>query len=164
MRNAGLDEAQAGVKIAGRNINNLRYADDATLTAKSEEELKSLLMKVKEESEKFGLKLNIQKTKIMASSPITSWKIDVETVADFIFLGSKITADGDCSNEVKRCLFLGRKAMINLDSILKSRDSTLPTNVHLVKAMGFPVVMYGCESWTIKKPKHRRIDAFELQC
>ena len=151
MRNTGLEEAQAGIKIARRNINNLRYADDATLTAKSEEELKSLLMKVKEESEKFGLKLNIQKTKIMASSPITSWKIDVETVADFIFLGSKITADGDCSNEVKRCLFLGRKAMINLDSILKSRDSTLPTNVHLVKAMGFPVVMYGCESWTIKK-------------
>ena len=154
MRNAGLDEAQAGIKIAGRNINNLRYEDDTTLMAESEEELKSLLMKAKEESEKIGLKLNIQKTKIMASSPIISWEIDgetVETVADFIFLGSKITTDGDCSHEIKRCLLLGRKVMTTLDSILKSRDITLPTKVHLVTAMVFPVVMYGCESWTIKK-------------
>ena len=152
MRNAGLEEAQAGIKIAGRNINNRRYADDTTLMAESEEELKSLLMKVKEESENVELKLNIQKTKIMASGPIASWEIDgetVETVADFIFGGSKITADGDCSHEIKRCLLLGRKA--NLDSILKSRDITLPTNVHLVKAMVFPVVMYGCESWNVKK-------------
>ena len=153
MRNAGLDEAQAGIKIAGRNINNLRYADDTTLMAESEE-LKSLLMKVKQESEKPGLKLNIQKTKIMASSPITSREIDgetVETVSDFIFLGSQITADGDFCHEIKRHLLLGRKVMTNLDSILKSRDITLPTNVHLVKAMVFPVVMYGCESWTVKK-------------
>ena len=151
MRNAVLEEAQAGIKIARRNINNLRYADDTTLITESEEELKSLLMKVKEESEKVGLKLNIQKTKIMASSPNTSWQIDgetVETVADFIFLGSKITADCDCSHEIKRRLLLGRKVMTNLDSILKSRDITLPTKVHLVKAMVFPVVMYGCESWT----------------
>ena len=148
MRNAGLEEAQAGIKIAGRNINNLRYADDTTLMAESEEELKSLLMKVKEESEKVGLKLNIQKMKIMAFGPITSWQIDgetVETVAHFIFLGSKITADGDCSHEIKRRLLLGRKVMTNLESILKSRDITLPTKVHLVKAMVFPVVMYGCE-------------------
>ena len=154
MRNAGLNEAQAGIKIAGRKINNLRYADDTTLVAESEEQLKSLLMKVKEESEKVGLKLNIQKTKIMASSPITSWQIDgetVETVTDFILGGSKITADGDCSHEIKRCLFLGRKVMTNLNSILKSRDITLSTKVCLVKAMVFPVVMYGCESWTIKK-------------
>ena len=151
MRKAGLEEAQAGIKIAGRNINNLRYADDTTLMAESEEELKSLLMKVKEESEKVGLKLNIQKTKIMASGPITSWQTDGETVADFIFGGSKITADGDCSHEIKRCLLLERKVMINLDSILKSRDITLPTKVHLVKAMVFPGVMYRCESWTIKK-------------
>jgi len=153
MRNAGLEEAQAGIKIAGRNINNLRYADDTTLMAQSEEELKSLLMKVKEDSEKVGLKLNIQKTKIMASDPITSWQIDgetMETVTDFILGGSKITAGGDCSREIKRCLFLGRTVMTNLDSILKSRDITLPTKVHLVKAMVFPVVMYGCESWTIK--------------
>ena len=156
IRNAGLEEAQAGIKIAGRNISNLRYADDTTLMAESEE-LKSLLMKVKEESEKVGLKLNILKTKIMAAGPITSWEIDgetVERVADFIFLGSKITADGDCSHEIKRCLLLGRKIMTNLDSILKSRDITLPTKVHLVKAMVFPVVMYGCESWTIKKAEH----------
>ena len=154
MRNAGLEEAQAGIKIAERNIHNLRYADDTTLMAESEEELKSLLMKVKEESEKVGLKLSIQKTKIMASGPITSWEIDgetVETVADFIFLGSKITADGDCSHEIKRRLLLGRKVMTNLDSIFKSRDITLPTKVHLIKAMVFPLVMYGCESWTIKK-------------
>ena len=154
MRNAGVEEAQAGIKIAGRNINNLRYADDTTLMAESEEELKSLLMKVKEESEKVGLKLNILKTKIMASAPITSWQIDretVETVADFIFLGSKITADGDCSHEIKRILLLGWKVMTNLDSILKTRDFTLSTKVHLVKAMVFPVVMYGCENWTIKK-------------
>ena len=151
MRNAGLDEAQAGIKIAGRNINNLGYADDPTLMAESEEELKSLLMKVKEESEKVGLKLNIQKTKIMASGPITSWQIDGETVSDFIFLGSKITAVGDCSHEMKRCLLLGRKAMTNLDSILKSRDITLPTKVCLVKAMVFLVVRYGCEGWTMKK-------------
>ena len=165
MRNTGLEETQAGIKIPGRNINNLRYADDTTLMAKSEEELKSLLMKVKEESEKVGLKLNIQKTKIMASSPITSWQIGgetVETVADFIFLGSKITADGDCSHEIKRRLLLGRKVMTNLDSILRSRDITLPTKVPLVKAMVFPVVMYACESWTKKKAEHRRIDAFEL--
>ena len=154
MRNAGLDEANAGIKIAGRNINNLRYADDTTLIAEGEEELKSLLMKVKEESEKVGLKLNIQKTKIMASSPITSWQIDgetVETMADFILGGSKITADGDCSHEIKRCLLLGRKVMTNLDSILKSRDITLPTKVRLVKAMVFPVAVYECESWIIKK-------------
>ena len=154
MRNTGLEEAQAGIKIAVRNINNLRYADDTTLMAESEEELKSLLMKVKEESEKSGLKLNIQKTKIMASGPITLWKIDgetVETVSDFILGGSKITADGDCSHEIKKCLLLERKVMTNLDSIFKSRDITLPTKVHLVKAMVFPVVMYGCESWTVKK-------------
>ena len=154
MRNAGLEEAQAGIKIAGRNINYLSYADDTTLMAESEEELKSLLMKVKEESEKVGLKLNIQKMKIMESGPITSWEIDgetVETVSDFILGGSKITADGDFSHEIKRHLLLGRKVMTNLDSILKSRDITLPTRVHLVKAMVFPVVMYGCESWTVKK-------------
>ena len=154
MRNAGLDEAQAGIKIARRNTNNLRYADDTTLMAETEEELKGLLMKVKEESEKVGLKLNIQKTKIMASGPITSWQIvgeTVETVADFIFLGSKITADGDCNHEIKRHLLLRRRVMTNLDSILKSRDITLPTKVCLVKAMVFPVVMYGCESWTLKK-------------
>ena len=161
MRNAGLEEAQAGIKIAGKNINNLRYADDTTLMAESEE-LKSLLTKVKEESEKVGLKLNIQKTKIIGPGPITSWKIDGETVSDFIFLGSKITADGDCGHETKRHLLLGRKVMINLDSILKSRDITLPTKVHTVKAMAFLVVMYGCESWTIKKAEHQRIDAFEL--
>ena len=146
MRNAGLEEAQTGIKIAGRNINNLRYADDTTLMAESEEELESLLMKVKEESEKVGLKLSIQKTKIMASGPITSWQIDGETVRDFIFLGSKITAEGDCSHEIKRHLLLGRKAMTKLDSLLKSRDITLPAKVCLVKAMVFPVVMYGCES------------------
>ena len=154
MRNASLDEVQAGIKIAGRNISNLRYADDTTLMAESKEEIKSLLMKVKEESEKVGLKLNIQKTKVMASGPITSWQIDgeiMETVTDFIFLGSKITADADCSHEIKRRLLLGRKAMTSLDSILKSRDITLPTKVHLVKAMVFPVVKYGYESWTIKK-------------
>ena len=154
MRNAVLEEAQTGIKIAERNINNLRYTDDTTLTVESEEELKSLLMKVKEESEKVGLKLNIQKMKIMASGPITSWEIDgetVETVADFIFLGSKITADGDCSHEIKTRLLLGRKVMTNLGSILKNRDITLPSKVHLVKAMVFPVVIYGCESWTIKK-------------
>ena len=165
MRNAGLEETQAGIKIAGRNNNNLRYADDTTLMAESEEELKSLLMKVKEESEKVGLKLNIQKTKLMASGPITSWEIDgetVKTVADFIFWGSKITADGDCSHEIKRRLLLGRKVMTNLDSILKSRDITLLTKVRLVKAMVFPAVVYGCESWTIKKVEHQRIDAFEL--
>ena len=165
MRNTGLDEPQAGIKIAGRNINHLRYADDTTLMAESEEELKSLLTKVKEESEEVGLKLNIQKTKIMASGPITSWEIDgetVETVSDFIFGGFKITADGNCSHEIKRRLLLGRKVMTNLDSILKSRDITLPTKVDLVKAMVFPVVMYGCESWTIKKAECRRIDAFEL--
>ena len=150
MRNAGLEEAQAGIKIARRNINNLRYADNTTLMAESEEELKSLLMKVKEESKKVGLKLNIQKTKIMASGPITSWE-KVETVSDFILGGSKITADGDCSCEIKRRLLLGRKVMTNLDSILKSRDITLPTKVRLVKAMVFPVVMYGCESWTVRK-------------
>ena len=154
MRNAGLDETQAGIKSAGRNTNNLRFADDITLMAESEEELKSLLMKVKEESEKVGLKLNIQKTKIMASGPITSWQIDgeiVETVVDVIFWGSKITADGDCSYEIKRCLLLGRQAIMNLDSILKIRDITLPTKVHIVKVMIFPVVMYGYESWTTKK-------------
>ena len=151
MRNVGLDEAQAGIKIARRNIIDLRYADDTTLMAESKEELKSLLMKVKEESEKIALKLNIQKTKFIASGPITSWQIDGETVADFILGGSKITADGDCSHEIKRRLLLGRKTMTNLDIILKSRDISLPTKVHLVKAMVFPVVMYGCESWTIKK-------------
>ena len=151
MRNAGLEKAQAGIEIAERNINNLRYADGTTLMAESEEELKSLLMKVKEESEKVGLKLNIQKTKIMASGPITSWEIDGETVADFIFWGSKITADGDCSHEIKRRLLLGRKVMTNLDSIFESRDITLPTKVCLVRAMVFPGVMYGCESWTVKK-------------
>ena len=157
MRNAGLDEAQAGIKTARRNISNFRYTDDTTLMAESEDELKSHLMKVKEESEKVSLKLNIQKTKIMASGPITSWQIDgetVETMADFIFLGSKITADGDCSCEIKRHLLLGRKVMTNLDSILKSGDITLPTKVHLVKAMVFPVVLYGCEKWTIKKAEH----------
>ena len=166
MRNAGLDEAQAGIKIAGRNISNLRYADDTTLMAESEEQ-KSLLMKVKEESEKVGIKLNIWKTKIMASDPITSWKRDretVETLSDFIFLGSSITANGDCSHEIKRCFFLRRKVMTNLDSILKSRDTTLPIKVHLVKPMVFPVVMHGCESWTIKKGEKGRIDAFELWC
>ena len=165
MRNTGLEETQAGLKIAGRNINNLRYADDTTLMAESEEELKGLLMKVKEESEKVGLKLNIQKTKIMASSSITSWQIDeetMETVTDIIFLNSKITADGDCSLEIKRHLLRGRKTMTNLDSVLKSRDITLPTKVHLVKAMVFPVVVYGCENWTIKKAECQRIDAFEL--
>ena len=165
MRNTGLEEAQAGIKIAGRNISNFRYADDTILMAESEE-LKSLLI-VKEESEKVGLKLNIQKTKIMSSGPITSWQIDgerVETVAYFIFLSPKITADGDCSHEIKRRLFLGRKTMANLDSILKSRDITLPTKVRLVKAMVFPVVMYGRESWTVKKAEHQRIDAFELWC
>ena len=154
MRNAGLDEAQAGIKIARRNINNLRYSDDTTLMAESKEELKSLLMKVKEESEKDGLKLNIQKTKTMATGLISSWLIDgetVETVADFIFLGSKITADGGCSHEIKRCLLLGRKAITNIYRVLKSRDITLPTKIHLVKAMVFPIVMYGCETWTIKK-------------
>ena len=165
MRNAGLEEVQAGIKIAGRNINNLRYADDTTLMAESEEELKSLLMKVKEESRKVVLKINIQKTKIMASGPITSQQIDgeiVETVSDFILGGSKITADGDCSHEITRHLLLGRKALTNLDSILKSRDVTLPTKVHLVKAMVFLVVMYGCESWTLKKAECQRIDAFDL--
>ena len=164
MRSAGLDEAQAGIKIAGRNINNLIYADDTTLMVESEE-LKSLLMKVKEKSEKAGLKLNIQKTKIMASRPITSWQIDgltVETVTDFIFGGSKITADCDCSHEIKRHLLLGRKVMTKLDNILKSRDITLPTKVHLVKTMVFPVVTYGCEIWTTKKTEHQRIDTFGL--
>ena len=164
MRKAGLDEAQAGIKIGGQNTNNLRYADDTTLMAESEEELKSLLMKVKEESEKVGLKLNIQKMKIMASGPITSWQIDgetEETVADFILGGSKITADGDCSHEIKRRLLLGRKVMTNLDSILKSRDITLPTNERLVKTMVFPVVMYVCENWTIKKAECQTVDAFE---
>ena len=167
MRNAGLEEAQAGIKIAGRNISNLRYADDTTLMAESEEELKSLLMKVKEESEKVGLKLNIQKMKIMASGPISSWEIDgetVETVSDFILGGSKITADGDCSHEIKRHLLLGRKVMTNLDSIFKSRDITLLTKVRLVKGMVFPVVMDECESWTVKKAERQRIDAFELWC
>ena len=163
MRNTGINEAQAGIKIARRNINNLRYADDTTLMTESEEKLKSLLMKVKEESEKVGLKLNIQKTKIRASGPTTSWEVDgetVETVSDFMFLGSKITADGDCSHEIKRCLLFGRKVMTNLDNILKRRDITLPTKVCLVKAMVFPVVMYGCESWTVKTAEGRRIDAF----
>ena len=167
MRNAGLEETQAGIKIARGDINNLRYADDTTLMAESEEELKSLLMKVKEESGKVGLKLNIQKTKIMASGPITSWGIDgetVEAVSDFILGGSKITADGDRSHEIKRRFLLGRKVMTKLDSIFKSRDITLPTKVHLVKAMVFPVVVYGCQSWTVKKAEHRRIDAFELRC
>ena len=167
MRNAGLEEAQAGIMITGRNIKNLRDADDTSLMAESEEELKSLLMEVKEESEKVGLKLNIQKTKIIASGPITSWEIDgetVETVSDFILGGSKITADGDWSHEIKRHLLLGRKVMINLDNILKSRDIALPTKLHLVKAMVFPVVMYGCESWTVKKAEHQKIDAFELWC
>ena len=156
MRNAGLEEAQAGIKIAGRTINNLRYADDTTLMTESKDKLKSLLMKVKEcnESDKFGLKLNIQKTKIMASGPITSWEIDGETVSDFIFLSSKITVDGDCNHEIKRCLLLGRKVMTNLDSIFKSRDITLPTKVRIVEAMVFPVVMYGYESWTVKKAEH----------
>ena len=163
MRNAGLGEAQAGIKIARRNINNLRYAD-TTLMAENEEELKSLLIKVKQESEKVGLKLNIQITKIMASGPITSWEIDRETVSDFIFWGSKITADGECSHEIKRHLLLGRKVMTNLDSILKSRDITLPTKLHLVEAMVFPVVMYGCENFTIKKTECSIIDAFELWC
>ena len=166
MRNARLDEAQVGIKIARRNVNNIRYADDTTLMAESKE-IKSLLMKVKEESEKVGLKLNIQKTKIMASGPITSWQIDgetVETVRDFIFLGSKITADGDCSHKIKRHMLLEIKAVTNLDRILKSRGITLPTKVHLVKAIVFPVVMYGCESWTIMKVERRRIDAFELWC
>ena len=164
MRSAGLEEAQAGIKIARKNINNLRYADDTCLMAESEEELKSLLMKVKEESEIVGLKLNIQKTKIMASGPITSWEIDGETVSDFIILGSKITADGDCSHKIKKHVILGRKNTTNLDRILKGRDSTLPTKVHLVKAMVFPVVMYGCESWTVKKAECRRTDPFELWC
>ena len=166
-QNARMDEAQAGIKIAGRNINILRYADDSTLIAESKEKLKSFLTRVKEESEKVGLKLNIQKTKIMASGPITSWQIDGETmvtVTDFILLGSKIIVDGDCSHEIKRHLLLGRKAMTNLDSISKSRDITLPTKVCLVKAMVFPVVMYGCESWTIKKAEHQRTDGFELWC
>ena len=164
MRNAGLEEAQAGIKIARRNINNFRYAGDTTLMAESEEELKSLLKKVKEENEKVGLKLNIQKTKIMASGPITSWEIDGETgtVSDFISLGSNITADGDCSHEIKRRLLLGREVMTNLDSIFKSRDITLPTKVCLVKATFFPVVMYGFESWTVKKAECQRVDAFEL--
>ena len=167
MKNTGMDEAQGRIKIPRRNINNLRYADDTTLMAESEEELKSLLMKVKEEGEKVGLKLNIQKTKIMASGPITSWQIDgktMETVSDFIFLGSKITADDDCSHEIKRRLLLGRKVMTKLDIILKRRDITLSTKVHLVKATVFPVVMCGCESWTVKKAEHQKIDAFELWC
>ena len=165
MRNAGLEEAQAGIKIAGRNVNHLRYADETTLMAESEEELKSLLIKVKEESEKVGFNLNIQKKKIMASGPITAWDIGgetVEIVSDFIFLDSKITADGGCSHEIQRCLLLGRKVMTNLDSIFKSRDITLPTKVRLVKAMVFPVVRYGCESWTVKKAEHQRIDV--LNC
>ena len=167
MRNAGLNEAQARMKIARRNIYHLRYADDTTLMAESEEELKSLSIKVKEESEKVGLKLTIQETKIMASDSITSWQRDgetVETVSEFIFLGSQITADGDCSHEIKRHLLLGRKVMTSLDSVLKSRNTTLPTKVRLVKAMVFPVVMYGCESWTVKKAEHQRIDALELWC
>ena len=165
MRNAGLEETQAGIKIAGRNISHLRYADDTTLMAETEEELKSLFRKVKVESEKVGLRLNIQKTKIMASSPTTSCEIDgetVETVSDFILLGSKMTTDGDCSHEIKRRLLLGRKVMTNLDSTFKSRDITLPKKVRLVKVVVFPVVMYGCESWTVKKAEHQRIDAFEL--
>ena len=164
MRNAGLEETQAGIKIAGRNINNLRYADDTTLMAESDEELKSLLMKVREESENVGLKLNLQKTKIMASGPIISWQIDEERVRDFTFLGSKITADGDCSHEIKRHLLLGRKVMTILDSILKNKDITLPTKVHLIKAMVFPIVTYGCEIWTIKEAEWQRIDVFELWC
>ena len=167
MRNAGLDEAQAGIKTEGRNSNNLRYAGDTTLMAESEEELKSLLMKVKVESEKVGLKLNIQETKIMASGPITSWQLDgrkVETMADFIFLGSRIIVNSDCSQGMKSLLFLGRKAMTNLDSILKSGDITLPTKVHLAKAMVFPLDIYGCESWTIKRAECQRIDVFELWC
>ena len=166
MRNTGLEEAQAGIKIAGRNINKLRYTHNTTLMAESKE-LKSLLMKVKEKSEKVGLKLNIQKTKIIASGPISSWQIGgetMETVTDFILGGSKITADGDCSHEIKRCLLIGTKVMTNLDSLLESRDTALPTKVHLIKAVVFPVVMYGCESWTIKRTEHRRIDAFELWC
>ena len=165
MWNAGVDEAHAGIKIAGRNVNNIRYADDTTLMAESEEELKSLLMKMKEESEKVGLKLDIQKTKIIASGPITSWQIcgeTMETMRYFILGGSKITVDGDCSHEIKRLLLLRRKVMTNLDGILKSRDITLPTKVHLVKALVFPLVMYGCGSWTIKKAEHQRINAFEL--
>ena len=164
MRNTGLDEAQAGIKIAGRNINNLRYTDDTTLMTETEEELRASWWQWKRRVEKAGLKFSIQKTKIMASCPITSWQIDgqtMETMTDFIFLGSKTTADGDCSHEIKRRLLLGRKAMTNLDSVLKSRDITLPTKVHLVKALVFPLVTYGCESWTIKKAEHRRIDAFE---
>ena len=167
MRNTGLAEAQAGIKTARRNINSLRHVDDTILTAESEEELKSLLMKVKQESEKVGLRLDSQKTKIMASGPITSWQIDgetVETMADFIFLGSQITADGDCNHEIKGRLHLGKKVMTNIDSILKSRHITLPTKVRLFKAMVFPVVIYGCESWTVKKAERRRIDAFELWC
>ena len=167
MQNFRLDEAQAGIKIAGRNINNLKYVDNTTLMAESKEELKNLLMKMKEQSKKAGLKLNIQKTKIMVSNSITSWQIDgetMETVTDFIFLGSKITADSDCSHEIKRLLLIGRKTMTKLDSILKSRGITLPTKVHLVKAIVFPVAMCGCESWTIKKAEHQRIDAFELWC
>ena len=167
MRNARLDEAQAGIKIARRNNNNLKYADDTILMAESQEELKSFLMKVKEKSGKVGLKLNIQKTKIMASGSITSWEIDgitLETVTDFTFWGSKITVDGDCSHEIKRCLLLGKKAMTNLNSILKCRNITLPTKAHLVKAMVFPVVMFGCESWTINKAERQRTDAFELRC
>ena len=165
IRNAGLEEAQAGIKIAGRNINNLRYADDTTLMAEIEEKLKSLLMKVKEESEKIGLKPNIQKANFMASSRITSWQIDGETVeTDFILGGSKFTTDADCSHEIKGRVLLGRKVMTNLDSILKSRDITLPTKFHLVKAMVFPVVMCGCESWTVKKAEHRKFDAVELWC
>ena len=167
MQNFRLYEAQAGIKIAGRNINNLKYVDNTTLMAESKEELKNLLMKMKEQSKKAGLKLNIQKTKIMVSNSITSWQIDgetMETVTDFIFLGSKITADSDCSHEIKRLLLIGRKTMTKLDSILKSRGITLPTKVHLVKAIVFPVAMCGCESWTIKKAEHQRIDAFELWC
>ena len=164
-QNAKLDEAQARIKISGRSINNLRNTDDTTLMAEREEELKSLLMKVKEESEEVDLKYNIEKTKIMASSPITSWQIvgeTMETLTDFIFLGSKITAGGDCRHDIKRCMLLGRKVMTNLDSILKSKDIILPRNIHLINAMFFPVVMYGCEGWTIKKDEHQKIDAFEL--
>ena len=166
MRNARLDELQAGIKIGGRNINNLRYLDDTTLMEESEEELRSLLMRVKEESERAGLKLNIKKTKIMASSPITAWQIGekVKVVTDFLFLGSKITADSDCSHEIRRRLLLGRKAMTNLDSVVKSRDITLPTKVHIVKTLVFPAVLYGCESWTVKKAECQRIDACELWC
>ena len=167
MRNVGLDELQAGIKIGGRRINNLRYADDTILMAESEQELKSLFMRVKEESQRAGLKLNIKKTKIMASGPIAAWQIEgekVEVVTDLLFLGSKITVDGDCSHEIRRQLLLGRKATTNLDSVLKSRDITLPTKVCIVKAVVFPVVMYSCESWTVKKAKHQRTDAFELWC